>query len=80
MTTNEKLMKTICELVDNFADKEDEVGMTLLTLATNLLDDDYITERLKSKWHIIKEEGIEEGVEILPLIFGNMIDYYSDNY
>lgn len=79
MTTNEKLMKTICELVDNFADPEDEVGMTLLTLATNLLQPE-TKEKLQKKWHIIQEEGIEEGEAILPLIFGNMIDYYSDNY
>lgn len=80
MTTNEKLMKTICELVDNFADPEDKVGMTLLTLATNFLDDDYMTETLKKKWHIIEEEGLETGDQILPLLYGNLTDYYSDNY
>lgn len=80
MTTNEKLMKTICELVDNFADKEDKVGMTLLTLATNFLDNDYMAEKLKKKWHIIEEEGLEEGYQILPLLYGNLTDYYSDNY
>ena len=80
MTTNEKLMKTICELVDNFADKEDEVGMTLLTLATNFLNNDYMAETLQKKWHIIEEEGLEEGYQILPLLYGNLIDYYGDNY
>jgi hypothetical protein len=45
----------------------------------NLLQPE-VREDLQKKWHIIKEEGIEEGVEILPLIYGNMNDYYSDNY
>ena len=79
MTTNEKLMKTIIDMVDNFADPEDEVGMTLLTLATNFLQPE-TKERLQKKWHIIQEEGLEERDEILPLLFGNLIDYYSDNY
>ena len=79
MTTNEKLMKTIIDMVDNLADPEDEVGITLLTLATNLLQPE-IKEKLQNKWHIIKEEGLEEGTDILPLIYGNMNDYYSDNY
>lgn len=79
MTTNEKLMKTILDMVDNFADPEDEVGMTLLTLATNLLQPE-VKEKLQKKWHIIQEEGLEERDDILPLLFGNMIDYYSDNY
>lgn len=79
MTTNEKLMKTIIDMVDNFADPEDEVGITLLTLATNILQPEN-KEKLQKKWHIIQEEGIEEGTAILPLIYGNLIDYYSDNY
>lgn len=79
MTTNEKLMKTICEMVENFADNNDEIGMCLLNMATNLLQPE-IKEKLQSKWHIIKENEIEEGVEILPLIYGNMNDIYSDNY
>lgn len=79
MTTNEKLMKTIIDMVDNFADPEDEVGMTLLTLATNLLQPE-TKEKLQNKWHIIQEEGLEEGTDLLPLIYGNMNDYYSDNY
>lgn len=78
MTTNEKLMKTICEMVNNFADPKDEVGMTLLTLATNFLDPE-MKEKLQSKWHIVEEEGICEAHELIPLLYGNLIDYYSDN-
>lgn len=79
MTTNEKLMKTILDMVDNFADDNDEIGMCQLNLVINLLQPE-IKEKLQKKWHIIQEEGLEEGTDILPLIYGNMNDYYSDNY
>ena len=79
MTTNEKLMKTIIDMVDNFADPEDGVGMYQLNLAMNLLQP-WVRETLQKKWHIIEEEGLEEGYQILPLLYGNLIDYYGDNY
>lgn len=76
MTTNEKLMKTILELVENFADYTDEVGMCQLNLAMNLLQPER-TQELKDKWHIVEENDLQEGYEILPLIYGNLNNYYE---
>lgn len=76
MTTNEKLMKTILELVENFADYTDEVGMCQLNLAMNLLQPER-TQELKEKWHIVEENDLQEGYEILPLIYGNLNNCYE---
>ena len=76
MTTNEKLMKTILELVDNFADMKDEVGMCQLNLAANLLQPE-VTETLKDKWHFVEDNDLFEGWQILPLIYGTIENNYE---
>lgn len=76
MTTNEKLMKTILDLVDNFADYKDEIGMCQLNLAMNFLQPE-VADKLKEKWHIVEEYDLQEGYQILPLIYGNLNDNYS---
>lgn len=71
MSKNEKLLNAMRMLLETIEYDTDDVVLTQLNLAKNILSE-RTTEVLTEEWDNIVENNITETEDILPLIYGPM--------